>query len=191
MLSPAASPLPGLPLMPPGGGLKPSAPWNASKYLSRQFFVYEVDMGLGATFAPNVGGLPIDQTFQTANDSDFFWTELTVFALDGAFTAPTQATLLQAPVVIQVTDEASGRQYDNSVPIGALLAFTAGTGLPSGPALPVPDIAGTAQFPFILPRTVMWEKNSVIKVSVNDESTVAPAGTAVYHLSFLGVKAFY
>lgn len=186
----------GMPLLPPGGGLRVSEPWQASQYKARQFFIYEVDMGLGATFAPNPGSPNIDVTFQIQNDSDFFWTELTAFALDGNFDAPTQDTDLLPACVIQITDLATGRQYDSSPP--ELAGFTGNLPPAFNPAgtfaVPYGNLTGTAQIPFIVPDApILWERNSVLKVTSNDEA-LAGGTNGVYsvvHLSFIGVKAFY
>jgi hypothetical protein len=185
----------GMPLLPPGGGLRVSEPWNASVYKARQFYVYEVDMGLGATFAPGPNSPNVDATFQISNDSDFFWTELTLFALDNNFDAPTQNTDLLPALIMQVTDVATGRRYDNT--LDELGGFTgnfppafdpAGTQAP-----PTADLTGNAQIPFLLLEPVLWERNSVIKLSVNDEALAGGANGvySVVHFSFIGIKAFY
>lgn len=187
------SPLPGLPVMPPGGGLKATAPWNASKYAARQFYSYEVDLGQGATFAPSAGTVPnIDVTFQTGNDSDFFWTRTCVLALDNTGAATTRLGTQLPTVVLQMADEAAGRQYDNTQPQGALLQFAV-TNIQSQSVVPIADVSGTAEIPFILPKVELWEKNSVIRVTFNNEALIGGANGiySLFHLTFHGIKAFY
>jgi hypothetical protein len=176
----------GMPLLPPGGGLQASEPWYASRYKARQFFIYEADFTAGfAGVGPNE-----DAIIQIKNDSDFFWTELNAFALDGNGDATTVANDLLPALVIQITDIATGRQYDSTLPELAGVTLL-GTGTV---AVPFADVTGTAQLPFlVVAQPVLWERNSVIRVSVNGEAG-AGGSSGVYsvvHLSFIGVKAFY
>lgn len=186
----------GMPLLPPGGGLRASEPWNASLYRKGvQFFVYELDFGQGATFAPNPASPNVDGTFQIQNDSDFFWTELAIFALDSNGDAPTINTDVLPTCLIQVTDIATGRQYDST--LAELAGFTGNLPPAFNPAgsqaVPTPNVSGSAQVPFILQEPVCWEKNSVIKVTLQNEAlNSGPNGVlSLLHLSFIGIKAFY
>jgi hypothetical protein len=175
----------GMPLLPPGGGLRVSEPWNSGFYKARQVYVYEVDFPGG--FSP--GQFNLDATFQIQNDSDFFWTELTVFALDNNSDLPTRDTDILPALVFQVTDIATGRRYDSTLDnLAGLTASGVGTVAP-----PVPNLAGNAQIPFLLTEPVLWEKNTVLKVTVNDEAAAGGANGvyAIAHFSFIGIKAFY
>lgn len=181
----------GMPLLPPGGGMESSEPWHASRYSGTQFFTYEVDYGIGSTAALSPDQANLDATFQIQNDSDFFWLSLAAFGLNNTSTAPTFATDLLVAGVIQITDIATGRQYDNTPPElgGFHIANPAGS-----LAVPFADLTGTSGIPFLVPACpVLWERNSVLRVSVNDEALAGGANGvyAVTHLSFHGIKAFY
>jgi hypothetical protein len=138
-------------------------PWSAAKYAARTFFAYESDIltALAPAAAQTL-------TFNIAGDSDFFWTKFTVLALVGGV-APTGGTGTQLPAVnMLLINTTTGRQYSSS-------------------AVPLINMAGTGQFPFILPMITLWEKKSTIQIQLVNE------GNATYsnlHLSFLGIKAF-
>jgi hypothetical protein len=178
-----------MPLLPPGGGLQGAEPWNASRYIARQFFIYEVDF-VGLLFSP--GGPNANATFLIQNDSDFFWTELTAFALDANDDATTVVNDLLPALVLQITDVATGRQYDSSLPELAGVNFD-GTGAGTK-AVPFGNVTGTAGVPFlVVGEPVFWERNSVIRVNVGDEANTSGVNGEYdkVHLSFIGVKAFY
>jgi len=183
----------GMPLLPPGGGLTVSEPWHASRYKGRQFFIYEVDYPAG-NVAPNIPNQ--DATFQIQNDSDFFWLQLNAFALDNNSDAPTQDTDELPACVIQITDVATGRQYDSTLPeLGGFTGNFPPAFNPAGTqAVPFGNLTGNAQIPFTVPGApVLWERNSVLKVTIQDEALAGGANGvyAVLHLSFIGIKAFY
>jgi hypothetical protein len=181
----------GMPLLPPGGGLRVSEPWNSSFYKARQVYIYEVDFP--QSFSP--GQFNLDATFQIQNDSDFFWTELTVFALDNNSDLPTRNTDILPALIFQVTDIATGRRYDST--LSDLAGFTGNLPPAFSPtgtvAPPVPNLSGNAQIPFLLTEPVLWEKNTVLKLTVNDEAAASGANGvyAIAHFSFIGIKAFY
>lgn len=138
------------------------APWANGKYVSRDVFVYEFD-----TTAALNGGASINGSFNIAGDSDFFWTKFTAFATVGG--AATTYSAQQLPSVnLLLTNTTTGRNYMSS-------------------AVPLANIAGTAQFPFILPQITMWSAKSTIQLQLQNEGNAA---YGLIHLSFIGIKAF-
>lgn len=146
-----------LPQMAQGG-----SPWNASKYAARVFFTYESDNV--AAFAP---AAIVPLTFNIAGDSDFFWTKFACFALVGG-AGTTYSAQIQPAVSMLLTNTTTGRQYSSS-------------------AVPLPNMAGTGQFPFILPQITLWQAKSTIQISLTN---VGNATYSAVYLSFLGIKAF-
>ena len=138
------------------------SPWNSAQYTARTFFTYESD--IAAALAAGTGAA---LTFNIAGDSDFFWTKFAAFALVGG--AGTVYSLQELPAVtILITNTTTGRQYSSS-------------------AVPLPNMAGTAQFPFILPQITLWQKKSTIQIALQNEGSLAYSNL---HLSFHGIKAF-
>jgi hypothetical protein len=138
------------------------SPWNSNKYTARTFFVYELDITAALAAAASV-----QLSFNIAGDSDFFWTKFTAFALVGG-AATTYGNNQLSAVTALIINTTTGRQY-SSTPV------------------PLPNMSGTGQFPFIIPQITLWEKKSTIQVNLANE------GNATYsnlHLSFLGIKAF-
>jgi hypothetical protein len=137
-------------------------PWNdPSKYVASTFYVYEVDTpaGLDATTAAQL-------TFQIAQDSDFFWTKFCAFALvDGVATSRADDQL--PAVTALIVNTTNGRQYSSN-------------------PVPLPNMAGNAQFPFILPLMTLWAAKSVIQINLFNEGD---ADYSNLQLSFIGVKA--
>lgn len=138
------------------------SPWNSAKYAARTFFAYEADIA-----APLNAGSAVTLTFNIAGDSDFFWTKFTQFALV-AGTATTYGGNQLPAVTMLLINTTTGRQYSSS-------------------AVPLPNMAGTGQFPFILPMITLWQAKSTIQVQLQNEGSVAYSNL---HLSFLGLKAF-
>ena len=140
-----------------------AAPWNDdSKYVAKTFFTYESDnvANLAAAAAVNL-------TFNIAGDSDFFWTKFCAFALVGG-AATTYGAQQQPSATLLIINTTTGRQYSSS-------------------AVPLPNFAGTAQFPFILPQITLWEKKSTIQLQLTN---IGNATYSAIYLSFLGIKAF-
>lgn len=99
--------------------------------------------------------------FNVQADSDFLLSK---------FTYLMQGTSFGASILIQ--DTGSGRNLMNS-------------------AVPIANIAGTGQLPFILPRQRGFRANAVINITVtNLDATGGHTITALY-LSFIGEKGFY
>lgn len=137
-------------------------PWNdPEKYVASTFYVYEVDTpdGLAATTAAQL-------TFQIAQDSDFFWTKFCTFALvDGVATSRADDEL--PAVTALIVNTTNGRQYSSN-------------------PVPLPNISGNAQFPFILPLMTLWAAKSVIQINLFNEGD---ADYSNVQMSFIGVKA--
>ena len=154
-----ASGIPGSP-MPQG-----TSPWNTQKYASRNFFVYETDLSTAAaSLAPAASA---QLTFNIAGDSDFFWTKFAVCALAASGDA---ATITAPPAVsMLLTNTTTGRQYSSF-------------------AVPLPNMAGTGQLPFILPQITMWQAKSTIVAQLLNLSSDTTYGNIF--LSFEGIKAF-
>jgi hypothetical protein len=137
-------------------------PWNAGKYQARSFFTYESDIT-----ASLAAGSPAVLTFNIAGDSDFFWTKFAVFALVGG--AATVDSENQIPAVTMLLiNTTTGRQYSSS-------------------AVPLPNMAGSGQLPFILPQIVLWKAKATIQIQLQNEGNAAYSNL---HLSFHGIKAF-
>lgn len=139
-----------------------SSPWNNTVYASRNFFVYESDItaALNAAAGANL-------TFNIAGDSDFFWTKFAAFALVGGAATLRNADQLPA-VTMLLINTTTGRQYSSS-------------------AVPLPNMAGTGELPFILPQITMWQRKSTIQVQLQNVGNVNYSNL---YLSFMGIKAF-
>lgn len=138
---------------------------NGPRYNGKEFFTYDAALPSNVTLAP-AGSQ--DVAIQINGDSDFFWTKLTTFALV-ASDGTTRANDQLPAVTIQITNETSGRKYSNN-------------------AVPLADVAGTAQLPFILPIQTVFEAKSTITiklVNVSDNITYSQL-----YLDFHGVKAY-
>lgn len=130
------------------------------QYFAKDFFTYEADFSL-----------LLANTSQTTNfsiqaDSDFLLAKLAYMATDTddavvPYTEPVMVSVL-------ITDTGSGLQLSNI-------------------AVPVPNIFGSGQLPFIVPIQRLFVSNSVINVQVNNFSAV---DYNALRLSFIGLKAF-
>jgi hypothetical protein len=154
---------------PPGGpDAQGGTPWNSSKYSAKVFFCYETD--IAATLAAQAS---VPLTFNVAGDSDFFWTKFTAFAQVGGSsgtsgTATTYSAQQLPSVTALIINTTTGRQYSST-------------------AVPLPNMAGTAQFPFILPMITLWPRKSTIQIQLLNNGSVS---YTTLQLSFLGIKAF-
>ena len=143
-------------------GPRGSTPWDSNKYSAKTFFCYESDSA--TSIAPTVTAT---NTFNIAGDSDFFWTKFCCFALVGGVATTRFADQLPA-LTLLIINTTTGRQYSSS-------------------AVPIPNMAGNAQFPFILPMITLWEKKSTIQLQILN---VGNATYSAFFFSFLGIKAF-
>ena len=147
-----------------GQSLNSHTPWNdPTKYVASTFYVYEVDVGAAGLAATTAGQL----TFQIAQDSDFFWTKFCAFALVDSVATSRADDELPA-VTALIINTTTGRQYSSN-------------------PVPLPNIAGNAQFPFILPLMTLLAAKSVIQINLFNEGD---ADYSNLQLSFIGVKAF-
>jgi hypothetical protein len=139
-----------------------TSPWNNAMYAARNFFTYESD--ITATLNSATG---TNLTFNIAGDSDFFWTKFSAFATVGG--AATLRGQDQLPyVTMLLINTTTGRQYSNV-------------------AVPLPNMAGTGELPFILPQITMWQRKSTIQVQLQNVGNV---NYSALNLSFMGIKAF-
>jgi len=137
-------------------------PWaDPSLYTAATFYVYEVDT---VNFL-NQTSVPL--TFQIAQDSDFFWTKFCAFALESSTATSRSGDQLPACTAL-IANTTTGRQYSSN-------------------PVPLPNIAGNAQFPFILPVMTLWAATSVIQITLFNEGDIEYSNL---QLSFIGVKAF-
>ncbi len=151
----------------PPMGMRAGAPWegnspNGAPYVASTFFVYEADIP-----ASLAAGAATQLTFNIAGDSDFFWTKFSAFALVGG-AATTRSTDNVPAVTALITNTTTGRQYSNN-------------------PVPLPNMAGNGQFPFILPMVVLWQAFATIQIALSNEGNAAYSNL---QLSFIGVKAF-
>jgi hypothetical protein len=143
------------------------SPNDPNLYLYRSFFTYEAD-----TLANYPDGLaPGDSanlTFNIAKDSDFFWTKFGVaaFIADDGYTQSTQPI---AGVNITLVNATNGRQYMNN-------------------PVPLANMSGSGQLPFILPVLTLWEALTTIQVTLQNATDNTTYSNL--QLSFLGIKAF-
>lgn len=125
------------------------------------FFTYETD------FAALANGATATNNIQVQADSDFKWLKATA-AADIAGAPQTESSIVIPLVTILITDTGSGRQ------------------LMSAP-VPIADIFGIGQLPFILPLPRIFRARSSISVTVANYSA---ATTYNLRLSFIGTKIF-
>lgn len=128
---------------------------------TESFTVYELD------FAALAAGATANGAIQIQADSAFRWTKSSYSAniAAAAFTANSRPI---PNVTILVTDTGSGRQLFNT-------------------AVPIPNIMGEGDLPFILPRDYIFEPRSSMSVSVSNYDA---AVTYNLRLSFIGTKIF-
>lgn len=136
---------------------------NGNPYRYRDFFVYQVD------FLALAAGATATGTFTVQADSDFIWEKATYLA-DIAAAAVTHDVQIVPLVTILITDTGSGRQLMNS-------------------AVPIPNLFGAGELPFIVPRPRQFRSQSTVSVQVT--SYVAAGTTYNLHLSLIGEKGFW
>jgi hypothetical protein len=149
---------------PPGPNTLPGAAQSSLQgYTAKNFYIYNV-----ATTASLTAGNSTTVSFNVDGDSDFFWTKFNAFANDGNSGTTYSAQDLPG-VTALITNTTSGRNYSST-------------------AVPLPNYAGTAQFPFILPQMTFVPAKANIQIQLLNIT----AGTTytVIHLSFIGIKAF-
>lgn len=150
------------PALGPTNGLDTS-PETGKAYISKSMFFY--NCGFDTDLAP---AAPTTDSFQIDGDSDFFCTKLTVHATI-ADAGETQATTVIPEVSVLIKNESNGRLYMNE-------------------AIPLANIAGTAQLPFILPMVTFWARKTQITVQFFNIS--ADDTYSALNLTFEGYKGF-
>jgi hypothetical protein len=133
----------------------------ASVEILKDFFTYEVN------FSGLAAGTDSVQQINIQADSDFELMKMTYFA-DIAAAAQTESTQVVPLCSVLILDSGSGRQLSDQ-------------------AVPVPNLFGTGEIPFILPNSKIFSARSLISVTVNNFSA---ATTYNLKLSFIGVKRF-
>lgn len=127
----------------------------------KDFYVYQEDFASLANGASATGNINIQA------DSDFVVQKLTYFA-DIAAAVQTDATRVIPLVNVLITDTGSGRNMMES-------------------ALPISNIFGTGEIPFILPTPKLFLARSTITIQLSNFSA---ATTYNLRLSFAGYKIF-
>lgn len=131
------------------------------QYLGKEYFTYQCSVTTLTTTQQSA-------TFTVDGDSDFFWTKTAAFALvadDGTVVSNEQLP----GVSIVITNTSSGRAYMNT-------------------QTPIPNIAGSARLPFIMPIQTPFVAKSTIKVdffNLTDNTTYSDL-----FLTFIGFKAY-
>lgn len=132
------------------------------KKVIKDFYVYEEDFNSIGTATSQTGNINIQA------DSDFLVQKLTYFATLDTPASQTDATRIIPLINVVITDTGSGRNLMES-------------------AVPVPNLFGTGEIPFILPQPKLFLARSTISIVVSNFST-----TLAYdlQLSFIGYKIF-
>ena len=125
------------------------------------FFVYEEDFSSLASGATSTGTINIQA------DSDFVLQKFTYFA-DLAAAAQTDSGRVIPLATVLITDSGSGRNLMES-------------------ALPISNIFGTGDLPFILPQPKLFLARTTITVVLTNFSA---SSTYNIRLSFIGYKVF-
>ena len=131
------------------------------QYGAYDFFIYEVD------FAGLTHGTSQTSNFTIQQEADFLLTKLTMVA-DIAAAAFTDSTRPVPLVTMMVNDTGSGRNLMSS-------------------AVPLPNIFGAGDLPFILPRQRLFVASSVVNITLTNYDAAVDYNI---RLSFIGEKAF-
>ncbi len=134
---------------------------QAEPYFAKDFFVYEVDVSALAPATSSTG------QFTVQADSDFLLSKLAVMA-DIAAVNQTASSRVIPLCTLLITDTGSGRNLMNQ-------------------AVPIPNIFGQGDLPFILPRQRIFVARSVVTITVTNYDA---AKTYNLRLSFIGEKGF-
>lgn len=127
----------------------------------QDYFSYQLN------FAALAAGGSSNGSFQVQADSDFKWLKATCMA-DIALAVQTVSAQVIPLCTIQITDTGSGRQLMNA-------------------PVPIWNLFGSGQIPFILPVPRIFRANSNITVAVANYSA---ATTYNLRLTFIGTKIF-
>jgi hypothetical protein len=132
------------------------------EYTFKDLFIYEIDFPALAAAASATAQLAVQA------DSDFIWSKSAQMS-DVAAAAQTVSTQVIPLASVLITDSGAGRQLMNT-------------------AVPIFNIFGNGQIPFILPRPRIFRSQSVVTVQVTNYSA---ATTYNIKLSFIGEKGFW
>lgn len=130
--------------------------------IAKDFFIYQLNFGSLAAGASLTGNFTIDA------DSDFRLEKLTYFS-EIAGGAQTDSTRVIPLVTALITDSGSGRQLSNI-------------------AVPISNVFGTGEIPFILgtPRILAARSNITVTIANFSASTTYSS----IRLSFIGTKLY-
>lgn len=132
-----------------------------NKQWFEDFYVYDVDFFSLAPGASDNGNIQIQA------DSDFKWERAAFFA-SIAGGAQTLNTLVMPLITLQMTDTGSGRNLFQT-------------------PIPITNVFGTGQLPFVLPLPRIFRARSSITFAVTNTSA---ATTYDLNLSLIGYKLF-
>jgi hypothetical protein len=135
----------------------------AENQMLKDMYIYEanfIGLAFGATATVNM---------QIQADSNFRWEKATFQCFSAAaITNITHATRISPAATILITDTGSGRQ------------------MMSG-AVPIPNLFGTGEIPFILQQPKIFTARATIAVTVTNFDTALNYNL---YLSFIGTKLF-
>lgn len=134
----------------------------ARQIVSKEFNVYEVD------FASLAASSTANGTINIQAEADFLLEKLTYFA-DISAATQTESDRVIPLINVLITDTGSKRQLMNT-------------------AVPVPNIFGRGEIPFLLPQPKVFSARSSILVQVTNFSS---ATTYNLKLSFIGTDIYY
>ena len=120
--------------------------WDDAPYLNVDFYAYNAVFG---TIAGSATSITVPITIQA--DSKFEWMKSTIFGYKDGETEPFQSTDV-LPLTILIQDSGSGRLLMNA-------------------PVPVSNMAGTGQLPFILPESRIFQPNATVSFTLNNLST--------------------
>ena len=129
----------------------------------KDFYVYQSD------FASIASGASSTNTINIQADSDFRWEKATYMAANAAaITGITWTTRYFPFATILITDTGSGRQLQSA-------------------AMPLVNMFGSGDFPFILQQPKIFSARATITLTVTNFDT---ANALQLRLSFIGTKLF-
>lgn len=135
---------------------------ESGRYVTTDFFVYQAFFDTVA----QAGGVA-NASISIQADSDFYWSKGTFFFDDGTTTQDDSTRILPLFTVL-LTDTGAGRQLMDQ-------------------AVPVENMFGTGQIPFILPAPRLFQARSTLQIQVVN---LDPNADYSLYLSFIGQKAF-
>ncbi len=135
---------------------------NNPENYHKSFFVYTLSLGA------LVSGATATDSVNIENDSQFLWTKTSIFA-DIAGAPQTQDSRVLPLIKLQLTDTGSARQFFDE-------------------AQPIINIAGSGEFPQILPSPFIFSNNASINASFTNFS--AATDYANITLSLIGFRIY-